>query len=91
MADPNDPIIPADGARRGITCEFCECSLSASGEVLKKGTRAKALNALDDDNEKLRAKLATAETQIAALKTDLDAARTPAPAATRRGLLDPDE
>lgn len=73
----DDLAPPAGGAPRGkLQCEFCGCGLDQSGGVLKKGDRAKAYLALDDDLEKVRKELTDATkraddlaAQLAQLKT----------------------
>lgn len=85
-----DPIIPSgddDAARRArtpLTCEFCGCRLTATGDVMGMSQRAKELrdagDALADaqtETARLTAKLAETEAQIAALQ----AARPAPPAA----------
>lgn len=92
----SDPLPPGDGdanKRTKITCEFCECSLSASGDVLKIGGKAKAFRDSEGAIEKLNDRIAALETEAAQLKTDLEAARAAKPADTppaRRGFLSGD-
>lgn len=74
----DDPITPPPSGQR-LTCEFCECSLSSSGEVLKRSGKARAMIDLDDDNARLRAKLAEQETTITALRSEVETLKAAAP------------
>ena len=65
MAD--DPITPS---RNHLTCEFCECRLSSTGEVLSRSKKARAMIDLDDDNDKLRKKIADLEATITELRSE---------------------
>lgn len=77
--DPDPENLPPAGAgaagSRRIVCEFCECSLANSGDVLKRSARAKELMKLEDTVETLTRELDEARTSAAALKTELDAAK----------------
>lgn len=84
MAD--DPLPPGDDTgnkRTRITCEFCESSLSASGDVLKIGGKAKAYRDSDSAIEKLNDRIAALDAEIVTLKSDLEAARATKPADVR--------
>jgi hypothetical protein len=74
--DPADVLPPSDPAPRAprsgaIVCEFCECRLAASGEVLKISTTAKGYR---DGAESHTRAVADLEAKIAALSTQLAAA-----------------
>lgn len=52
-------VAPASGsgdraAGRGCTCEFCECRLTASGEVLRLGAKAKGFREHETTVEALK-------------------------------------
>ena len=83
---PDDPLntdtpatpIPSR-ERRGCVCEFCECTLAPSGEVLKMGDAAKIFRKHEEivekkDNEitRLTAELAEAKRERDALKAASD-------------------
>jgi hypothetical protein len=76
--DPADLIPPADpppGPRRPspqlLTCEFCECRLTPTGDVLKLSDKAKAWRDTEGDREKLTKRLAELERQLEDAKTQL--------------------
>ena len=69
---------PLTSPAAGLRCEFYECGLSSSGEVLKRSTKARKMMDLDDDNDKLRKQIAALETTITELRAELEAAKTPA-------------
>jgi len=69
MAEDGDPLAPAGGsglAPKRINCEFCDCQLASSGEVLKRSTRAKELIALEETVDDLRAEVAAAKAAVLA-------------------------
>ncbi len=97
MPDP-DPLPPGDDDRGGrassLTCEFCDCRISKSGEVLKLGAKAKTFRDSESQIEKLTDTIAAREATIAELKTDLEAARAVKPAdvkPARSGFLSLDD
>ena len=55
-----------------ITCEFCDCALTAEGELYGKlSDKAKAFRSLEDENAKLKVKNAELQASLdAALHTD---------------------
>lgn len=56
---------PIDGRR----CEFCQCSLSAKGEVLEMSQKARELRNLQDELAKEQAAHATTKTELSAAHT----------------------
>jgi hypothetical protein len=71
----NDPILPPsdpapDNApiqprrREPIVCEFCECRLTPSGDVLKKSDKARAIDRQSEKIEDLESKLAGAVSDV---------------------------
>jgi hypothetical protein len=76
VADDPEDLAPPSGAGAGskrITCEFCECALANSGDVLRRSARAKALMELEEqaeaantELEELRGRVSTLEQQLAA-------------------------
>jgi len=78
----NDPLPKGDDDKTPTTlvCEFCECKISRSGEVIKLGAKAKAFRDSDGEIEKLTETIGKRDEQIAQLKTDLEAARSVKPA-----------
>lgn len=61
---PPAPPEPA-GRRRDLRCQFCECSLTATGDVLKMSDRAKALRDFEDDLQDCKRDLADARKELA--------------------------
>jgi hypothetical protein len=62
---------PDDGTSKRkvkITCEFCECTLTADGEILKRGAKARAMLDLEDSNAKLTDTIAKRDARIAELE-----------------------
>lgn len=97
MADPLPPaseptltIIeppPLPPTRRaGIVCEFCECTLTPAGEVLKRGEAARKFSRLDEKLETALADAARAQTDLDRVSGELRDLR----AATARKPLMPD-
>lgn len=75
----DDDLAPPGGTGTGakrISCEFCECQLASSGEVLKRSARAKELMAFEEDNTAIRADLDGARAQVIDLEAQLSAAKT---------------
>lgn len=61
--NPNPaPVRSGDMARP--VCEFCECNLTHTGQVLKFSDKAKRYRRHDDTIEELNGKIATLETQL---------------------------
>jgi hypothetical protein len=83
-----DPIESTTGARSPLICEFCRCSLSSSGEIIRRSPEARAFLDLDDDNAKLRDRVEVLRAEVATLTADLTAARAAAPV-TRADELPP--
>lgn len=61
---------PVDARPSRVECEFCECTLAPTGEVLKRGKRARALMDLDDQVVTLTAQVETLTAHIAAVEAD---------------------
>ena len=68
---------PKEGKR--ISCDFCKCSLSPSGDVLKMSDLAKGLRDSADTIEKLQAQLKAAVEENKALKDELGKANSRTP------------
>lgn len=68
--DPNPPI-----SRRGCTCEFCDCQLAPSGEVLRMGDKAKNFRRHEEVVEKKDAEISRLQAEITDLKAKLQAAQ----------------
>lgn len=68
---PDDPL-PRESTRNHLVCEFCECRLSNVGEVLTRSKKARAMIDLDDDNDKLRKKVADLEAMITTLRSEIE-------------------
>lgn len=63
-------LLPSDTppARKTlVTCEFCECTISQAGEIVKRSNRARGFLDLDDDNAKLRQAVESKDARIAEL------------------------
>jgi hypothetical protein len=85
MADPIDVLAgdnrpaPIDGRR----CEFCQCALSAKGEVLEMSQKARELRNLQDDLAREQAAhVATKNALSAAEQRIAELEKTAAPPAT---------
>ena len=84
----NDPMPRADGdddapKSRRLSCEFCECSLSSKGEILRMSARAKELRKLEDAVDALKEKIADRDSAITSLRAELAEAQAAAKAATK--------
>lgn len=85
---PAAPPVNPPISRRGCVCEFCECTLAPSGEVLKVGDKAKLFRRHDEAIEKKDKEISRLETEVADLKAKLQAATgSPAPSTKRVGAL----
>jgi predicted RNase H-like nuclease (RuvC/YqgF family) len=71
MPDPADPTPKP----RGVVCEFCECKLTAKGEVLQMSATAKEMRKLQDRVEALGEKLTERDGEVARLTSELAEAR----------------
>ena len=75
----DDELAPPGGTGTGakrISCEFCECQLASSGEVLKRSARAKELMSFEESITELRAECEGARGQVVDLESQLAAAKT---------------
>jgi hypothetical protein len=84
MADPS--VIerqpePRSRLRESIVCEFCECTLSLRGRMIKRSDKAKAILDLDDEADRLRKEN---ERLTAALAEATKTPEPPAPAPAKR-------
>ncbi len=95
-----DPLIPPDDAppdtgrppappKRAIVCEFCECSLTPSGDYVSLSAKAKALrqqeehiaalndqiSELTDERDQARRDLGDAQAAVAALEREKNSKR----------------
>ena len=92
---PDDPLPPGDdagsGTKKKVVCEFCECALSASGDVLRIGPKAKEFRSAEETIERLNKQIGKLDEEIAALKTEVETLRAAKPAdvapPARRGFL----
>lgn len=91
--------LPPDGnpdpRPRRVTCEFCDSSLTAHGEVIQLSARAKEFRRLDERLETATKQIAALEGQvrdkdgeIAQLRQQLAAATQPPAPARRGGIFD---
>lgn len=83
MADPLLPVDPPDPAptldapttrQKTITCEFCRCRLTPSGDYLALSDEAKAFRGQSERIGILKADLDTARADIDLLRKQLDEA-----------------
>jgi|SRR5215469_11148027 len=82
MAEPETPPSPTAGTPhrpKRIECGFCECELSENGDYKELSARAKKLRGLEDDNDKLRRELASANGTIETLRADIEKLKEPKP------------
>lgn len=56
------------GGGKSLTCEFCDCKLTADGEIIRMGAKAKTYRDSEDQIAKLSEKVTKLETELAALK-----------------------
>lgn len=93
MADEPTIIEDVPGRKRAtsVTCEFCECRLSAAGDVLQRSPKARALIDQDDAFAKATQKIATLDAKIAELQTELAARIAPVPTDKKRGFIYDDD
>lgn len=94
------PTSGAPGSESGgkkHKCEFCDCTLTGSGEVFKMSEKAKGFSKLEDKIEQLQSEktslegtIETLRAEIADLKTKLEAASAgndPAPSPRKSFLV----
>jgi len=75
----DDPPTPPAPTGRRITCDYCKCSLAASGDVLRMSSEAKAMRDLEHTLEKVRKELADAQALTAIAVRERDEARAALP------------
>lgn len=77
--EPPDPpsSVPARGPR--IVCEFCQCSLTPAGDVLKMSDTARAFNKQGDTIDTLRDDLRQSQNDLAEALRERDEARAALP------------
>lgn len=72
---PNDPLPPSavvdppagpTERRKRCTCEYCGCTLTADGEIIKLGDDARKFRDQEDEIKRLNRELATAREKLAA-------------------------
>jgi len=69
---PSAPSVP----RRGCTCEYCECKLAPSGEVLSMGEKAKGFRKHEEIIEKKDAEIQRLTSELAEMTRERDALRS---------------
>ena len=72
MSTPQNPLVSSEphagtSEHRKIVCEFCECRLAPSGEVLQLGEKAKRYRDHSDEMEKANKHVRELESQIQSL------------------------
>jgi hypothetical protein len=67
----NDPPAPAPRPRAGLVCEYCECRLTPTGDVLKLSDKAKRWRDTEGAGDKLTARITALERENDDLKTKL--------------------
>ena len=76
---PNDPP-PSPRRAARVTCDFCQCELAPSGDVLKMSDRARSMRDGDDEIKKRDKRVTELETEIAEHKrkiAELEGTRQP--------------
>ena len=95
LEQPETPVIPASEPEKKsgkrVTCDFCKCSLSPEGDVLKMSDTAKELRDASDTIERLKRDVASVKAELEAEKArTVPAPETPAteaPATSTRKLF----
>lgn len=74
-----DAVVPEPRVRESRSnCEFCECQLTARGEVLKLSDKAKRFRDHGDREEALTQKISALETELRTLRAEHAAIVKPA-------------
>jgi len=86
MADPSVIERPPERGRvrESIVCEFCECTLSLRGRVLKRSDKAKEIIDLDDESDRLRKQVETLTAELVEAKKKPELLSAPTPAASTK-------
>lgn len=80
-----EPAAPVHQPKHCI-CEFCECTLVPSGEVLKMGAKARSFRDIGERLEIAKADLTKARDRVAQLEAEIGELKArPAAAATAAG------
>lgn len=79
VIDPPEPRGRHARLRESIVCEFCECTVSLRGRVLKRSEKAKAILDLDDDADKLRKEVERLTAELEAAKRAPEPQPAPTP------------
>jgi hypothetical protein len=93
MPESNGDPLPSDATPRRakpVVCEFCECRLTANGEVLSMSDRAKKLRDAEDDLRSVSEEAATLGARVKELEAKIAAAAAPpadAPPPKKRELF----
>lgn len=81
MADDPTPTTE----RKGCTCEFCGSTLSANGDVIKRGDKARAMMDLEETAARTARDLDTATARVTELQAEVDRLKAaPEPPATKK-------
>src|SRR5258708_22346221 len=90
MASYTDPLhnpAPAPAAALGkLTCEFCECQLTATGDAIKVSDKARGYMKSDEKINELNGTIVTLRNEKEDLQRKLNEL-SPAPPPARRGSL----
>lgn len=76
ILDPPDEQKETPRAKK-LTCEFCDCRLSQSGEVIHRSEKAKSFMDLEKSKTELEGKLSTMQAELEETKTKLLEATKP--------------
>jgi hypothetical protein len=87
LLPPEPPEPPPSSRRSAIVCEFCECKLTASGDILKMSDRAKALRKQEDTIDGLTADVQRLTSELAAVTRERDELKAKTAPARDDGLF----
>lgn len=78
MATPPNPLENSPQPHAGTTphqkiiCEFCQCKLAPSGEVLELGEKAKSFRDFPEKQEKLQKRITELENELSNARTEIE-------------------
>jgi hypothetical protein len=85
--EPDPAPDPSPRRRAPIVCEYCDCTLTPIGDVLKVSDKARTLRKQGDRIDTLLAEIEQAKTDLAAAKAEIQILRRPTETPARAGVL----